>query len=471
MILEIAWKNIWRSKLRSLVVIVAIAIGLLGGVTAVAFMNGLLIGRIDDALEIEVSSIQLHNADFMENSELKYLIDNVDDYIVDIEKDSSVKAVSKRLVIETMVSSNRAAAGLSLIGVDPEKEKQVSRLYEKMLDSNSTYFVGVKNRPIIIGEKVAKKLKVHVRSKLAISAVDVNGVSVRSVFRIVGIFRTQNGGFDEMNAFVRFKDLQKILGIEDGKAHEVAIILHKMLETETLKNTLQEKYTRYRINNKSLLRVLNDSIPESVYYKLLSIKSDKEYSKIEFESMLKNSFIEKTNELYSKQVLTACETGIEVSEWKQLSPELAMQTSWMDFVLYIFVGIILAALGFGIVNTMLMVVLERIREIGMLIAIGMNRRRVFSMIVLESVMLSLVGGVVGLFLAGSLVSFLSINGIDMSMFSDGLRALGYPSMVYPYIEADNYIKVTLMVVITGILAAIYPALHAVRINPSIAIRE
>jgi len=279
MILEIAWKNIWRSKLRSLVVIIAIGVGLLGGITAVAFMNGLLIGRIDDALEIEVSSIQLHNTEFMENSELQYFIN--DAVISQIEAFPSVKAVSKRLVIETMVSSNRSAAGIKLLGIEPEKEKQVTKLYEHLVDSKSRYFEGIKRRPILIGAKLTEKLKVHVRSKLAVNTVDINGVSIRNVFRVVGIFKTQNSGFDGMNAFILFSDMQKMLSIDEGLAHETPFMKDDMLETEQMKIDLQKQFTKYRINDKSLMKIRNDSVPQFIYSKIESLKSSVDLTKLD----------------------------------------------------------------------------------------------------------------------------------------------------------------------------------------------
>ncbi len=88
--------------------------------------------------------------------------------------------------------------------------------------------------------------------------------------------------------------------------------------------------------------------------------------------------------------------GLEVMNWKEIQPDLAMMTDMVQKFYAVFMVIILAALAFGIVNTMLMVVLERTKELGMLTAIGMNKKRVFSMIMLESVFLSLVGGVVGM---------------------------------------------------------------------------
>jgi ABC-type antimicrobial peptide transport system permease subunit len=142
----------------------------------------------------------------------------------------------------------------------------------------------------------------------------------------------------------------------------------------------------------------------------------------------------------------------------------------MNLMLYIFVGIILLALGFGIVNTMLMVILERVKELGMLMAVGMNRVRVFSMIVLETVFLSLTGGTIGILLALILTQITGKTGIDLSLWGDGLNSMGYDSIIYPEIGFDSIIGVAIMVIITGVLSAIYPARKAIRLNPAEALR-
>ena len=123
-----------------------------------------------------------------------------------------------------MLSSNRAASGVVLMGIEPDKEKLVTDLYKKLVDSNSYYFENVKRRPILIGQKLAEKLKVHVRSKIAINTVDVNGISTKGVYRVVGIFKTQNAMFDETSAFIRYSDMQNLLAINNDDAHEIAII-------------------------------------------------------------------------------------------------------------------------------------------------------------------------------------------------------------------------------------------------------
>ncbi len=160
----------------------------------------------------------------------------------------------------------------------------------------------------------------------------------------------------------------------------------------------------------------------------------------------------------------------EVLSWKELSPELGYLTELGNTYLYIFTIIILLALGFGIVNTMLMVVLERVREIGMLMSVGMARWRIFFMIVLETVMLSATGGMIGILLGLLMVWHLGKTGIDLSVWSTGLTEMGFNPIVYPEWDAALVLNIALMVVAAGILASIYPAWKALKLNPSEAVR-
>jgi len=108
--------------------------------------------------------------------------------------------------------------------------------------------------------------------------------------------------------------------------------------------------------------------------------------------------------------------------------------------------------------------------LGTLLAVGLNKLRVFTMIVLETVFLSLTGGVVGIVLGTIVSQYFSVNPIDLSMWADGLSAIGWDSLVYTSFSFDMLIGITVMVIITGILAAIYPARKALKLNPSDALR-
>ncbi len=163
-------------------------------------------------------------------------------------------------------------------------------------------------------------------------------------------------------------------------------------------------------------------------------------------------------------------SGFEVLNWKEIQPDLAMMADMMQQIYGIFMAIILAALAFGIVNTMLMAVLERTREIGMLAAIGMNRRKIFSMIMLESIFLSIVGGIMGMAVSGIVIAATAKNGINLVKYSEGMEAFGYTAHLFPTIDVQFFITTTILIVLTGILSSIYPARKALKLNPVEAIR-
>jgi ABC-type lipoprotein release transport system permease subunit len=160
-----------------------------------------------------------------------------------------------------------------------------------------------------------------------------------------------------------------------------------------------------------------------------------------------------------------------IQDWKEIAPELAYASDMFANMLYILMGIILTALVFGIVNTMLMAVLERIKELGMLMAIGMNKVKVFFMIVIETIFLGVVGTPLGLLFGYLNVNFYHERGVDLTAYSEGLEAFGYSAYLYPYLEPSVYITVSVGVFITTIIGAAYPAYKAVSLKPVEALHK
>ena len=138
--------------------------------------------------------------------------------------------------------------------------------------------------------------------------------------------------------------------------------------------------------------------------------------------------------------------------------------------MYILMVIILLALLFGIINTMLMAVLERIKELGMLMAIGMNRKRIFSMIMTETILLSLFGGSIGIILGILFTLYFGNAGIDLSVWATAYASMGYDSIIYPILTLRDTVVTTIMVLGTGLLASIYPSIKALKLKPAEAIR-
>jgi len=405
MLLKIAWRNVWRSKLRSAVVIFAIASGLLGGLFSSAWMNGMAIQRVQNTFSLETSHIQLHNPNFSDNFDIKKTIAATNEKLEGLSKLDGVKAVTSRLKVSAMAATANKNKGVTIIGVNPKSEKEVFSLYTKIDSLSGNFFETKKKYAIVISKALAKELKVKLKSKIVLTFQDYNGEITGAAFKVTGIFKTDNSTWDKMHVFVEQSDLQQILELPVGQSHEIDILLDDYKQAATISAQLQKKYP--------------DILSE---------------------------------------------------DWAKIQPYISFLTDYMDIMMGVFMLIILAALGFGIVNTMLMVILERTKEIGMLMAIGMTKWRVFSMIMFETIFLALVGAVLGEILSMVLIRYFGETGIDISSMAEGLESVGYSAITYPSLEAFRYVQITVMVLITGIFASIYPSVKALKLNPSEAIR-
>ena len=158
--------------------------------------------------------------------------------------------------------------------------------------------------------------------------------------------------------------------------------------------------------------------------------------------------------------------------WYQLSPELRYITDFGNSMTFYVMLVILLALAFGILNTMLMAIFERTRELGMLMAVGMSRVRIFSMIMLESVILTFSGAAVGILIAVGSVNMMNENGLDMAdLGGESLSEFGYETVIYPVMTSGDYMNVIFLVILTAIFSAIYPSVKALRVKPAEVVRE
>ena len=162
---------------------------------------------------------------------------------------------------------------------------------------------------------------------------------------------------------------------------------------------------------------------------------------------------------------------VKFEDWMELEPELGLAVSVLDQMVYLFMGIITLALAFGIINTMMMSVLERTREIGMLIALGMTRQKIFMMIILETCFLSILGIPLGVLIAIAMIGITAHTGIDFSAFTGVYSTFGYHSIIYPKLSMDHLITTVILVMVTSLISSIFPAIRALKMEPSESLKK
>lgn len=404
MIFKIAWRNIWRSRIRSFTVIGSIIVGVWALIFIMAFTKGFIEAYINSAIENEISHIQLHHPKFQDDKEVEYQLSNSNQMIAQLEGNEKVAAVAKRSLNNGMLATSKGSRGVQIRGVLPEQEKALTKLDQKLVDG--AYFDAVKKKnPIIISERLAEKMGLKVKSKLVLTFQGLDGELTSAAFKVVGLYRMGNAIFEEMNVFVQQSDLSRLLG-DEQMVHEVALLAHNTEDIPTIQEQLKADY------------------PEAL-----------------------------------------------VENYREVSPDVDLYESQMALSTYIVIFIVMLALIFGIINTMLMAVLERTRELGMLMAVGMKRMQVFLMIVVETLCLGMLAAPVGLLLGYLTVSYYGAVGVDLSAYSEGMDKFGMSDMVYTSLGLAEFFKVAMAVAITAVLGAIYPARKATKLKPVEAIRK
>ncbi|MBL7851848.1 MAG: ABC transporter permease [Cyclobacteriaceae bacterium] len=399
----LAWRNIWRNKVRSLLIMSSVALGLFAGIFVLALYEGMLRARVRTVIDREVAHLQIHHPRFKDDYDPAFLLGDRDSLLQRLSGVPSVRFTAWRSVTQAMLSTATGSAGVQIFGVLPGEENQVSRLGDKVVEGIN--LDPAKRNALLVGRKLAEKMKLKLGSKVVLTFTDRDQNITAGAFRVTGIYKTDNTPLDELQVYVNHHTLNEYLAIGHG-GHEVAIILNSDKEVES-----------------------------------------------------------------AKQVVQGLFPGQKVMTWKENSPETDYMVTSVDQFSYIIIVIIMIALAFGIINTMLMAVLERTHEIGMLTALGMNRPKVFNLILTETILLTVVGVPVGFLVTWLTVGHFSKAGIDISSFSGAaMSGFGFSSMIYPEFPWRSIPVVMAIVACTALVSALFPSLRAIKLQPADALR-
>ncbi len=472
MIWRISWKNVWRNRSRSMVVICAVTLGTISGVFVAGLMKGWVDQRIHAAIHTEVSHIKIQNPEYLNNEELKHTISNYHGIANFLDNSEEVKAWTKHTKIVAMASTSRGNTALKLQGIDINEEKVVSNVFTYIVKDGGNYFESKSKNPIVISEKTADQLRMinYIITQELLDSLNHSGAKENLINKLCNLkdkrFITEKKFKAELESILKQKEINEFGATIMNLAKNYKIRSKIRFTFTDMDGEMTQKSFRicgiYKTYNAMFDQfnafVPNESIAdvagfkESDYHEINMILKDEE-SLSAFRDKLKTKFPE-----------------INVMTWKELAPDAGMMADFMAVYYYMIMGIIFFALAFGIINTMLMAVLERIKELGMLMAIGMNKIRIFNMIMFETIFLTIVGSIAGMVLGGSLIGIFGQTGLNFASVQEGFEAFGWSAMVYPDIEMGFFFGVTLMVIVIAILSSIIPARKALKLNPVEAIR-
>ena len=402
MLITIAWRNLWRNHRRSLIMLAAIAIGLWGMIWMTALMRGMVDQMIDDAISTLSGHIQIHAEGYLDDPSIEHTLPGISQNppLHTLLNSQQVTAWSQRIRVPAVVRSERDVYGITLVGIDPQRETGLSFIADSV--SEGQYLESVDDKHVLLGRKLAEQLETKLGRRIVILSQDPDNNIAERGFRIGGIYDTDLQATETRYVFAGIETVRKMLQMGNGVS-EISLLGHDYRNLDGL----------------------------------------------------------------AIEVRTTAGDA-ETKTWLQLDPYMASMLDVMDGFIFVWFGIIFLSLSFGLINTLLMAVFERTREIGLIQALGMPPGNILFMVLIESLIMLVIG-----LIAGNLLSWLTIlpiqDGIDISGVAEGLEWAGMSSTLLPAVKTSDVLLANAIVLVLGVAASLFPAWRASRKVPVEAI--
>lgn len=408
--LKMAIRNVWRNRRRSIITILAIGMGLMLVIFIRGFMSGLTKQMLDGFIRVQSGHFQICAKGYNKKARLLPLdisIGNPEKIISEIRDIPEIEGIAPRIRFGGLISSGLNSFGILGIGIEPKEEEKVLAIMQKISVGNK---LDDKDGYVIIGKKLAEDLDLKVGSMITIVANTVYGAMNAAELEVKGILDSGYPQYDASVVFMTIKDAQRLLDMEN-KVTNLVISIKETKMTDSILVSIQKK-------------LANSDISE-----------------------------------------------VEIQSWKEMGESFLRTNRIRDrFFAIIYLVVILVAI-FGVINTMLMSVTERTREIGTIMAIGTTQGEVLTLFLLEALVLGIIGGIFGCFFGGALLQYFAVFGISMK----GSSASGLTATAGEVIYAQfSWIEIIISFIIAqfvAVLSASYPAYIASRQEPVEALRH
>ena len=415
-LLMLAWRNLWRNRKRTLVTLSSIAIGFGFGVFFIGINDGGHNSMIRNAIHLGEGHLTLQPKSYLEAPANHKFIEQGEALVETLSALKIRGQMEERISLQVLAMSANNSIGAVLEGVSSSEDARLEKVAQSIREGSADIFA--EERAVLIGEDLANKLKLKIGSRMVLMAGKQGGDSQAQLARIKGIYKT---GLDEIDGWLIISNLAFTQAFLEGEGA----------------NLEHYPFTRVAI-------FLDDEDEMSLW-------------KHRIERALNNTDFD----------------NIAVLDWREMMPQLVQFILFDDAGGYIFMMIILIMIAMGVVNTVLMSVLERTREFGLLRALGISRSYLLILVFLETFLLSLMAVGSGWLVGGSVHWWFSNNGLDLSFLmgeSTAIAGTYMDTMIYTELSEARVKQLTGIIFAVTLSTGLYPAIKAARVTPVQALK-
>ena len=405
----IGWRNLGRNPRRTFITALGLAAGYFAVIFMIGFADGLKVEMIENGTGLMTGQIQIHSPRYRPDRSLYETLGgragaDFEAVIRTVVRDPAVVAAAPRVYGAGLLSSGQSTRGGMLMGIDLDRESGVSRLMNSLSQGRAPNPAA---NELLIGTEMARRLELQVGDEVILVAPAADGSMGNDIFRVCGLYRTGMAELDGAFALVPIRSLQRLLALDPGRIHEIAL--------STTDPWLAPEAGR---------RLAAGLAPLGV--------------------------------------------ELEVLDWTGLRPEMLEYALLMDSWYSIVVIIVFAIALFGVANTMLMSTFERRREFSVMLALGARPHQILLTVISEATALGWISLVLGVAVTFPLIAWWHQYPIDLSWIYGDLTMLG--ALIRPVLRIEYNFPMSvwtgLALLLTAVTAGLYPAARAAWMPPA-----
>ncbi len=407
MLVKLAFRSLSRQRRRTALTMGAIAIGTAVVVFAWGFGEGIVGWMTHTATNARLGSLQIHAPgyfDVVEADPLRSTFDSDAALVAKVKAVPGIKGVSERLHFSGLVSTGKRSSMVQVDAIDAIAERSVCP--DRLSASAAKGLLAP--RSIIVGRELAKSLGVERGSSVTLQASTITGAQNALDFVVADV--SAGAGFLESKRLVTISIADgRELTSADGKAVELAISVDDAHSADDA----------------------TDGVARAI----------------------------------AAAINTGGGASLDVHSWRDLSPFMRDMVARIRIILRGVSFVLFIVVVFGVANTMLMSIYERVREIGTMLALGMTRRRILQLFLLEASILAGIGAVVGVSVGSAVVLALARRGIDFTPPGAGASAI-----ITPVWSVAVVVVVVAAAIVGAVVATLAPARRVSFMPPTEALR-
>ncbi|MCK6506233.1 ABC transporter permease [Myxococcota bacterium] len=422
MLAFMAWRNLWRHSRRTLITAAAMAVSVAFVMGMLAYVDGMYRKMSEVMIDQATGHVQVAHPDYATRRTLYDTVPDAATRVAALEALPDLRASTARLYGFALLGGAEETAGAQLVGVLPDREQALVPMAERIVQGR--WLEGDAARQIVLGAGLAETLRVAVGDQVVAVTQASDGSLGNELYEVVGVVTSGSVTLDRTGAWLSLPDLQALLVLPD-QVHELIVL------TDSRESRLGDALVRDAVERvRAAVAPTTAGAPEA--------------------------------------------PELLIRPWWEVSPTTASMMTMSDSTAWLMLAIVYSVAGLGVLNTMLMSVFERTRELGVMKALGTRPAVVIRLVLWESALLGGLAALGGLVLGGALDWYLVRYGLDLTV-GDGERLSSagvlFDPIIYGVVRVDRIVITVASVLVVAVLAALWPAVRAARLRPIDAMRQ